>query len=232
MLLAMLRDRYVVTEETLRFAAAALEPYQQGLIDAELPLTHFGYGFALLLHGSLKQADLELREALALASRAGDQALEARCLTYLGLGARMRGQIEETADYALRTLERATSGGTKEYVGAAYANQSWVALKQDDLESTIALAGRAQEIWDSITLDFAFRWMGLLPAISAHLRQSAVDKAVALAQSTLEQKKHSLPGIATDALARAVAHWKDDNPRAAQAALEIAVQYLAQTGHL
>jgi serine/threonine protein kinase/tetratricopeptide (TPR) repeat protein len=224
-LLNLRRHRYVVSEETLEFARAAARAGAGHESSAEL---RFALGFALLLHGSLAAATAELEAVLALSQRAGDRPLQARCLTYLTLAARMRGDVERVRDHAQRCADVADSIGALEYIAAARANKAWVALRQSDHSNVKAHAGHALSLWKSRV--FPFQWMALLPLLEAELAFDLAG-AVTCAQALLAPDQQILPGAAADAFAQAVTHWNQDAAPDSQSSMELGLRRLEQTGY-
>jgi hypothetical protein len=58
--------------------------------------------YCLLLCGNLDEAEEQLQAGAALGERMGDAELYARCLAFLSLVFRRRGQVEEVRDYISR----------------------------------------------------------------------------------------------------------------------------------
>lgn len=231
-LVNMRRDRYVVTEETLRHAHSALEACSglEGL--AELPVAQFGYGFALLFHNSLASAVRELEAAEALALRAGDSTLQARVLAYLALALRMRRKLQATGVATDRLRDVATTAGTRDYLGVALAHQSWISLQIGDLESAGAQAEQALQIWRSLTAYvYPFQWIALLPLMEVALRQGELERAVACIDPILDPNQHYLAGSATDALVRAKRCWLEGNTSGARSLFDMAMKHLAETDY-
>lgn len=219
------RDRFVIREETLGFVRAAVSACEGEGGAADLPMQKFNFGFVLLFHNSLDAADEELKTALALAERAGDASLQARCLAYLGVCARVRGRVRETAEYSDDAEQASRAAGMLEYVATAFGNRAWVAIRQGNLERARALAEQAVSMWNGLHLVFPFQWTALVPLLEAALAQQDLECAVRCAEALLSPKQQCLPGLATDSLARAVASFHAD-AAAAVRALELAIRYL------
>src|SRR5436305_1206896 len=80
------------------------------------PYHRFALAFPLLWHGDLDEAEEHMKAALALTERTGDVSLQARCLTYLTILYRKRGQVEEARRSATRSLAVALAADMPEYV--------------------------------------------------------------------------------------------------------------------
>lgn len=229
MLLSFRRDRYLVTERTLGFAKAAVDACKDGDELSELPAAQLIYGLALLVYGDIEGAGSELYPILAFAQRAGDGLLQVRCLTYLTLAARMRGQVAEVREYARRTAEAADVSGMLEYLAAARANYAWLSLRQGDLDATIAQAQEALSFWQNRV--FPFQWMALLPLLEAQLSKGNDLEATVCAKALLAPSQQYLPGAAADALARAVRSSIDRDEVAVRSSLRLALRELESTGY-
>jgi tetratricopeptide (TPR) repeat protein len=223
------RDRYVVTEETLEFARDAAAACQGPSELAELPMAQFTYGLALLLHTSLQPAHAALQVALSLAKRAGDIAQQARCLTYLTVGARMRNCVPEAADLAQRSAEMSLASGMRDYVAAARANEAWVALRSHDPTVAKERALEALGIWRELTLVYPLQWLAVLPLIEVELDAGRVDTAVGFARSLLAAEQQPLPGAAADDFRSAQRTWDAGDVSAASSALRAALSRLSST---
>ncbi|MGB8294792.1 MAG: protein kinase [Polyangia bacterium] len=220
------RDRYVVRERTLELAQLFLQASRESGDQAQLMQAHFGFGFILILHGQSDAGASELREALLFAERAGDLAQQTRCLTYLAIAARTLGRAEETRKYAVRGAEVAGIAGLTDYVAAARANHSWLALQDGDVDAAIRYADEALDLWAPV---FPFRWMALLPLLEAVLRRGDVPRAISCAVALLAPSQQDLPGAVADALASAATSWDASDPIAAESALRRALTDLYTT---
>jgi len=224
------RDRYVVTEETLGFARAAVMA-ADGADPADLAMSQFNYGFALLFHNSLEAADAELNKALRLARRAGDTAQQARCLSYLTLTARRRKRLPEVEGYVRQTLQVAAASGMRDYLAAAYANQGWLALSEGNLELAAERSRAALEIWKTLALVFPLQWIALIPLLEVSVKHGNLEEALSCAEGLIDRSQQHLPGAAVDALSRAVKAFGRGDSEAVRPALELALAHLSRTGY-
>jgi predicted ATPase len=229
MMAAMLRTRYVTTEETILFARSAFEIASEHRVLSELPMAHFGYGFALLFQNSLDSAARELQAAAKLAERGGDTAVLSRCLTYLTVAARMQHRLEDADALTVRHEKLAAQIGTNEYLGAAQGNRAWLALKQGDPESSAKHSEAALETWGRITLVFPFQWTALIPRLEVAVRAGDIKRALFCAERLLDRKQHALPGAASDALSMAVRLWNDGSHERTSQLLGVALRRIAAT---
>jgi class 3 adenylate cyclase/tetratricopeptide (TPR) repeat protein/ABC-type dipeptide/oligopeptide/nickel transport system ATPase component len=106
------RDRYIVSDETLTYArmgAAASREWGDPNAISTTGGAQFLLGFTQLWHGDLDDAEEQLRTSLQEVEQTGRVSEQSRCLTYLTIVQRKRGQIEEARQYALRSLAAATA---------------------------------------------------------------------------------------------------------------------------
>jgi serine/threonine protein kinase/tetratricopeptide (TPR) repeat protein len=224
------RDRYFVSDETLGYGRAAAEAC---LPDApERSSAQFAHGFVLLLHKQFEAAQVCLDEGATLARRAGDVPQEARCVTYLAVGSRMRRLVETTAHYTERAVSASTVAGMREYVAAAQGNQAWLALRRGDVDTCIELASRALATWRGLaTLVFPFQWTASLPLLQASLLRDDLAVAVDCTESLLAPSQQLLPSAALDALQTAREQWTARDPAAFRVALGRALTHLDAAGY-
>jgi tetratricopeptide (TPR) repeat protein len=102
------RDRYAVSEDTLALCRTALAISQEAGDLSNTAWARFMLGFGLLWHGDVREAEVQIQAALKLAQRRGDVVHQSRCLTYLTISSRKRGQVEEVRQYVERSLAVAT----------------------------------------------------------------------------------------------------------------------------
>jgi serine/threonine protein kinase len=230
-LLNFRRHVYVITEETVRFAKAALEACLQDPTSPDLPLTKFVYGFTLVFRHSLEEGEQELAGALTLAKRAGDGPVQARCLTYLTLVARMRGNVGETCALAEQCAQIAGDARAEEYVAAAAAHKAWVHLKRREIAGAEACGYDALRRWRSMSALFPFHWMALIPLIEVALLREDLARAGELASGLMAPGQQYLPGSAADGFARATDRWHAADLDGTRDAVARALRHLDGTGY-
>jgi tetratricopeptide (TPR) repeat protein len=174
----------------------------------------------LLLFGNLDRAEQEITTALRLAEQRGDRSLETRCLTYLTLARRKRGDETQTLELAQRALAAAETAKMPEYAGAARANLAWVALKQGTAAQAHQHCLAALELWNqSPGIQAAatpYYWTAIWPLVRVTLDQGNLAEAVAYARRLLEPQRKGLPADLTAALVRAVRAWDIHDPAAGE----------------
>ncbi|TKD01214.1 serine/threonine-protein kinase PknK [Polyangium fumosum] len=193
-------ERYLLSAETVRNARACLLACEQEEGSPDLAATRFAFATVLLWHGALDEAEARLLDALAEAERTGDVTLEARSLTYLTQVWRRRRRVAETRAWAKRSLGTAEAAAMDDYVGAALANLSWVALAEGDFGEVMRLGEAALARFRSSALVYPFQWMALLPLAAAALARGDHEGAACYAAALIEPGQQRLPEALTAAL--------------------------------
>ncbi len=234
-MMGMLRLRangYLATDEMVALVETALEARRKAG-DSEIPpADRFGHGFILLFHGDLEPAEREIDTALHLAQQRGDLSLETRCLTYLAIVQRKRGNVSRTLDLARQGQASAEAAKMPEYTGAARANLAWAALKEGDLPGARQHGLAALELWSqSADIQAAatpYYWTAIWPLVGVCLAEDDLAGAFSYARTLLEPQRKKLPADLEKALARAVDAWNAGHPQAGCDAL-LSAAGLAET---
>lgn len=124
-LLAMMNiriERYVPSVETLGYARSAMSASEDWNDIGSAATVRFVLFFALVLHGSVDEAEEHGLAVLTAADRTGAVPLRARCLAYLMLIARRRGDVDATRVWAAKCMSASEAGKMDEYLGLVKAN--------------------------------------------------------------------------------------------------------------
>jgi DNA-binding SARP family transcriptional activator len=229
------RDRYTVSEETLALCQTALAISLESENLGEIAWARFVLGFSQLWAGDLDGAGRQMHTALALAERTGDVVHQSRCLTYLTILYRKRGQLDQVRDYASRSLTAATAAEMTEYVGTAQANLAWLAWRDGDLSQTEEKGREALATWHQLPAGYAscaLQWTALWPLIGAALARDQISEASRFARALREPTQQRLPDALTAAVEKAVAAWQADEPEPARAWLDRALVLAQEMGYL
>jgi class 3 adenylate cyclase/tetratricopeptide (TPR) repeat protein len=205
-LLGLRRERYVASPETLAHARSGYESTLEVEARAESADIHFIYAFSLLWAGRLEESERHLLEILKEADRVGYTTVQARCVAYLALIGRKRGDIAVARRWAERTLQVAVVGGMPEYRAAAEAHLAWAALREGDLERAAAGARRAFD--EGKKMGGAYRvlaWITAWPLLGVSLVEGDLEQALALARLLLAPETQPAPAPVAEALEAAVA---------------------------
>jgi len=201
------KNRFGPSTAGLDNARAALAALPDGAGPEQRMVYQFGYGFNLLWHGELDEAEAEMRAALATAELTGDVALQARCLAYLLLVARRRGLGGEVMALAQRCLAVAGPARMPNYIGAAEAGLAWVAWRARSTAEAGRLARAALASWRQFEQAYPLQWQALWPLLGLALEQEQVGEAVGHAEALLQPDQQVLPDALAGPLAESVAAW-------------------------
>jgi tetratricopeptide (TPR) repeat protein len=229
------RDRYVVSEEALACCQTALAISQEGEDLGEIAWARFMLGFSQLWAGDLDGAVKQMQTALVLAERTGDIVHQSRCLNYLTIAHRMRGQRDQARHLATRTLEVANRAQMAEYVGTARAHLAWLAWCEGDLAKAEALGETALELWGQLPAahsSCAFEWTALLPLVGMALASDRTAEAIEWARCLLDGTQQRLPAALAKAVDNGIRAWEEGAPERARTCLQKAVQSAQDMGHL
>jgi class 3 adenylate cyclase/tetratricopeptide (TPR) repeat protein len=213
-------ERYRISEEILANMQAYLAVQQEVSNPSDLAFAYFLQGFIFLWHGDLDPAEQQMQTALKLARQIGDVTVESRCLTYLVVCWRMRGQVAEVQQIAAQSEETARKAGMPEYIGTARANLAWAAWRQGDLASAQTQGLAAMDQWGKIPAGHAscaFEWTALLPLMAVAAANHQPGQAIDYARAMLDPAKLRFPDLLERALESAIQSW-ENNP--SEAALE------------
>ena len=191
------------------------------------PLVQFSYGFHLLWSGELEPAARELSQTLAATRELGNRLLQTQCLTYLTIVERRRGNFEQVAELARESLEAAQAIRRVDYIGAAQANQAWLAWRMGDLEGTNRLGQAALEAWNTDSHPYPLQGLGIWPLVAVRLTRGEVNEAVEPARRLLDPAQQRLPAEMAALLEQAFHSHDEADWEAARLSLSRALE-LAQ----
>ena len=198
-------------------------------------MAHFMNGCAHLWHGDLDTAHEELQAALSLARQTGDVTTQARCLTYLTVVFRKRGQVQEVRRLAAQSRAAAANAHMPEYTATAQANMAWAAWRDERLGDCESEACAALERWGDLPAGHAsaaFQWTALWPLIGVCLAQGRTAEAAAHAGRLLDPALMRLPADIEDALGAALESRQHDDLVQTGALLQGALAQAQMTGWL
>ncbi len=235
LLMDLRRTRYVVSEEMLGYGRAYVAAQREIGDPGESAVAHFMNGFAHLWYGDLDTAHEELQTALSLATQTGDVTTQARCLTYLTVVFRKRGQVGEVRRLAARSLAAAATAHMPEYTATAQANLAWAAWREERLADCETEACAALERWSGLPAGHAsaaFQWTALWPLIGVCLAQDRTAEAAVQAGRLLDPALMRLPAAIEDTLSAALESWQRHDVTQTEALLERALAQAQVSGWL
>jgi len=230
-LASLRRNSYVADEETVEVARIAAE--SSGDVNpAEAGMTQFIYGFSLLWANRLNDAERQLTQTYERAVSVGDVTLQSRCLTYLTLVHRKRGETERVASLAGRSLQVGEAGGMTEYLAQANANLAWVAGRVGNLHEWGQRSRAAIQLWKLLPAPgpyVSMAWIAEWPALGFAIQQGHLEEALAYTRSLLDPDRQPMPQDLSQSLSSAL---NSTEPEVALAQLGNSVQLARLHGYL
>ena len=165
-LLKMRSDHMIVTDEALALGQAAYDAWEATADSTDVELARFQLGFFHLWRGDMERAVQYLEESLRAAELTGDVVLQSRCLIYLAVAARVRGDADEMERIQSRGMQVFTAGGMHEYLAIAAANRAWAAWRRGDIRVARTRASEALDLSKRLPAKYAMDWTARLPLLA------------------------------------------------------------------
>jgi len=176
-----------------------------------------------------------MQESLKLAERTGDVVLQSRCLTYLTVLYRKRGEVEKVRQYIPRCEKVASTGQMIEYLATAKANIAWIAWREGNVLETEGNGRAALEIWQQLPAGHAsaaFHWTALWPLIGVSVARDHIPEAIDYARALLEPTRQRLPEALTVILEKAINTWEGGDAKETCTNLNQALELAQKMGYL
>ncbi|MGE5274264.1 MAG: ATP-binding protein [Verrucomicrobiota bacterium] len=209
------RNRYVADREAVEFARAAFAAVLAGGKREAIAWERFALGFVLVFADEFDEAEAMLTDALAEAARMGDARLRSRCLTYLLVIGRRRGDVERVRRSLGDIVEAARAAHLPEYEAIAIANESWVAWRDGRLDEAVELGRTALELWQALPVRYWYDWMALWPMSAVALARGDVPGAIERFRAMLVAPQQPLPTALAEIVEQAVAAGTAESVRQA-----------------
>jgi tetratricopeptide (TPR) repeat protein len=226
------RDRYVASQETVENARSLLAAYLKLEDETGIAWARFILGYVYLWHGDLDLAEEHIQAAQVMGEQIGEMRLQSRCLTYLTVLFRKRGQVEGVRRLGSQALVIATAMQLPDYIAMAKANLAWVTWREGNLSEAQANALTALELWRPLPVVNAFHWMALWPLIGVALTENRLTDAVAYARQLLDQEQQPLPQALNTLVEALVQAWDSSAFEIAGSHLQRATILAQETGYL
>jgi len=230
--MAQRRDRYVISVETMAHARASLAAIRESCNMSAIALATFTLGFSHLWRGDLDEAEEHLQAAVGISERIGDVVVQSRCLTYLTILCRKRGQIEEVQHYISRAMDVAKAGNMLEYISVAKANLSGVNLREGNLSDAQENGRIALEMWQKAPLVYPFQWTALWPLISVANTKNQFSEAVDYVRALIEPTQQRLPEAPTALLKKVIKTWEGGETEKTHTYLNQTIELAQELGWL
>jgi tetratricopeptide (TPR) repeat protein len=226
------RERYAPSVKTIQNTRSYLTACIAAGSLPQIALAHFMMGFGLLFRREIDKAEQELGEALSQARYLGDVALQARSLSYLTIGHRLRGDLIRVRETVMQALEVATAGQMAEYIGLGQANLAWASLREGGPALARLHAEAALGNWAKMPVPYPFKWTALLPLAAIYLRGGSVGPAIAVLREILEPPQQVLTTDLSNSLGNAVRAWDEDERSAARRLIVEALEHARLLGFI
>lgn len=224
--------RYAIPPEDTAHTEAALVAAQQSGDLRSIAHANWIRGVALLLASDLVEAEVYLQTSLRILEQVGDLTTEIKCLTYLVVLYRRKGNIVVTRQLLPRLFQIATEGKMEGYVAAAKATEAWLAWREGQIAKAIEEAKDALEIWERVPWVYPFRWQALWLLIAGGLRQEQIAEAIQYTQKLLSPEQQALPDDLNESLEAGVRAWEAGQTDVARSHLAAAVSRAQAQGYI
>jgi DNA-binding SARP family transcriptional activator len=231
--LAMLNNRqkrFGPSFESVEYAREALQRARETDDERLISYKVFSLGFSVLWKGDREEAERWLTKALLQAERTGDIPLQDRCLAYLTVVCRFKGDLGQARSHMQRGLEVAKAEQNRFYIGVARANRAWLSYRNGDLDKAWRNGHAALEQWEA--MPYPMEWLARWPLLAVALAQEDVAEAIGQAHAMLSLEQQALPETLTGALENAVQAWEKGDSEAARTHLERALALAQELGFL
>jgi eukaryotic-like serine/threonine-protein kinase len=225
------QERYVISDETIALAQRSLAFRQEAGDLLPIGHAHFRLGLAYVSCNELSAAQEQLKAAEAIGQRTGDIVLLSRCITYLLLVERRRGDTRAARRETKRLLAIASKGGMKEYVAMAKATLAWIAWREGDNAQVLNEGKEALELWSQGTA-YPFQWAALWPLIAVSAGEQNAAEVIRFAKQLLEQTQQSLPQHLGDAVEEAIAEYESGREEKVLALTSRVIQLATELAYL
>ncbi len=226
------RDRYVASEQTVEYARSLLAAYLELEDKTGIAWARFILGYVYLWHGDLDLAEEHIQAAQVMGEQIGEMRLQSRCLIYLTVLFRKRGQVEEARRLGSQALAIATAMQLPDYIAMAKANLAWVTRREGNLSEAQANALAALELWRPLPVVNAFHWMALWPLIGVALTQDRLTEAIDYARQLLDQEQQPPPEALNTLVEALVRAWDSGAFEIARRHLQPATALAQEMGYL
>jgi tetratricopeptide (TPR) repeat protein len=230
-LLRLRQERFCVSAETVALVYRLMTLTEQTDDQLSRAAKRFSYGFCLLWHGDTSAAIGQFQLALNGGEATGDIPLQDRCLAYLAVAYRRLGNQAQVKFYTERNLIIAQTEQRSAYLGVARASQAWLYFCAGDWAAAITEGQSALQLWTHGNV-YPFQWLVHWPLLAISLANGRLADSIYDARAMLGPDQQQLPVPLADLLQAAIAAWDQQQPTAATAHLQQALQLARASGYL
>jgi len=222
------RNRYAGSEQSLLYRRNALAKVLQTDNKDLIGFAHFILGNGLMFSNQLDEAEEQMRTAMNLAEQIGSTPLLVRCLTFLPIILRRRGQVEEVRGVITRALAMPEARN----IAIIKGNRAWIAWRDGNMVEAEAYGRASLEERQDRQPANAFRWVGLWPLIGVMLAQEKIAEAMNYAGMLLDATQQSPPEQLSVLLESALRAWKAGQQQEAYVLLQQAISLAENMDYL
>ena len=231
-IMAMRRDRYVISDETLAEARKWLAATPKAGDRFWIEFAHYLVGWLLVLRDEFEEAEEVLQTALALTEQTRNLWIETYVLNWLAALWRKRCQVRKARHYASRGLNTARTVHHPEQVGLSQGHLAWVAWREGNQAEAGDLGQAARRSWQRSQWVYAFHWTALWPLLAMALEGDRISEALDHARAMLDPTQQKLPRPMESTLESAIEAGEAGQPEAVRAWLQRAVEEAQGSGYL
>jgi tetratricopeptide (TPR) repeat protein len=224
----VVRERYVVAEQTVSSCRYALAVVEQTGNRSLLGFAQFALGVCLLWSGHLDEAEEQMRAAMGVSEQIGDATLLSRCLTFLPFIFRHHRHVEEVRG----VIARASTVPEASHIRIITGHRAWVAWRDGDLSQAESYGRILWEDRQGQQRSNSFYWTGLWPLIGVALLQERIAEAMDYTRVLLEPTQQPPPDMLRTLLEMAIHSWDAGQPEEARALLRQAVPLAEKMSYL
>jgi hypothetical protein len=226
------RERALPSDETM---ALTQEVLTYALASGDLALifdAQFNVGFFHLYRLEFDQVDEPFRACMEIVERTGDAIRKSRCVTYLMMLARMRGQVAKARSYIPQVLDLAWAGKMTNYTYTGKACLAWAAWREGDLAEAREQARASLELLQGPLVNYMTKWPALWPLLAVAFAEQNTSEAIEYARALLHPTQNRFPGMLTIVLEEAVAASEQNRMEDACTHLNRALELAQEMGYL
>ena len=226
----MLRNRYTNSEQAIASRRASLAAVEETGDKGQIGTALFVLGTVLLLAGHLDEAQERLEQALGIAEQIDIRWLQMRCMTYLPLIFRQRGQVDRVR--ALLTQANAIDAAQNNSM--LLGHRAWLSWRDGNSvqAETYAKASLEGQQCQQQKESNPFLWVGLWPLMGIMLVQHRTNEAINGVHVLLDPTQHPQPPELRTLLEQALQAWNSGQHAEAHRLLLQVVPLAEQKGYL
>ena len=143
-------------------------------------------------------------QTLVLGRRTANIPLQDRCLAYLCITHRRRGDLSGVERYLPEAFDSAATEDKTMYVAVARAHEAWLALQHNQLDRSRELARKAMDTWRGLGATYPLTWLAGMVLLACAAAQNLPEEGRTAARQMLDTRQQQLPEPVAAALEKIV----------------------------